>query len=95
MAHHALQCNVWRHGVDACLLLFTSSGADRGSTCVQGVRKRPAADVAEEGPTEDDMAATMLPRKQRNLYASIQKQTKAKRARVQELERRRAALAED
>lgn len=49
----------------------------------------------EDGPTEDDMAATMLPRKQRNLYASIQKQNKAKRARVQELERRRAALAED
>ena len=51
--------------------------------------------MAEEGPTEDDMAATMLPRKQRNLYASIQKQNEAKRACVQKLERRRAALAED
>ena len=64
-------------------------------SAMQGARKRPSADTAEEGPTEDDMAATMLPRKQRNLYASIQKQTKAKRARVQELERRRAALSED
>ena len=53
------------------------------------------AEVAEEGPTEDDMAATMLPRKQRILYASIQKQSKAKRARALELEQRRAALAED
>ncbi|CAK0758348.1 hypothetical protein CVIRNUC_002613 [Coccomyxa viridis] len=61
----------------------------------KGARKRAAAEVAEEGPTEDDMAATMLPRKQRNLYASIQKQNKAKRARAQDLEQRRAALAED
>ena len=51
--------------------------------------------MAEEGPTEDDMAATMLPRKQRHLYASVQKQSRAKRARAQELEHRRAALAED
>lgn len=44
---------------------------------------------------EDRMAVAVLPRKKRNLYNSIQKRTAAKRARVQELEKKRAALAED
>ncbi len=52
---------------------------------------RTAEEVQEE---EDHMAVAVLPRKKRNLYNSIQKRTAAKRARVQELEKKRAALAE-
>lgn len=40
------------------------------------------------------MAATMLPRKARNLYASVRRRDTAKKARVAELERRAAALTQ-
>ena len=62
---------------------------------VQGVRKRPAPEAAAAGEdAEDDMAAAMLPRKARNLYASVRRREGAKKARVAELGRRAAALAQ-
>ena len=39
------------------------------------------------------MAAVMLPRKARNLYASVRKRAGAKQARVAQLQARAAALA--
>lgn len=64
---------------------------------MQGTQEKAApARTAEEVQEEEDrMAVVVLPRKKRNLYNSIQKRTAAKRARVQELEEKRAALAED
>lgn len=61
--------------------------------CQQAKKKRPAPAEAEEDE-EARMVAALLPRKARSLYQSIQKRNKAKRARVEELERKRAALAE-
>lgn len=58
---------------------------------VLGKRKAGAAEEGEDD--EDAMAAVMMPRKARHLYASIQKRRGAKRARAAELERRAAALA--
>jgi hypothetical protein len=57
----------------------------------QETKKRAAPAETEEN--EDGMAAALLPRKARNLFQSIQKRNKAKRARVEELERKRAVLA--
>ncbi len=55
----------------------------------------PAPRTAEEEAAEEErMAAAMLPRKKRNLYDSIQKRQASKRARVQELEKKRTALKE-
>lgn len=64
------------------------------SGALQGAQKKaPTQEELEE--EEDRMAAAVLPRKKRNLYNSIQKRTAAKRARVQELEQKRAALTQE
>ncbi len=73
-------------------------GAGAGGAVERGARKRKAApaEAAAAGGAEDEdeaMAAVMMPRKARHLYASIQKRRGAKRARTAELERRAAALA--
>jgi hypothetical protein len=75
-------------------------GAGAGGAGERGARKRKAAPAeaaaAGAGGAEDEdeaMAAVMMPRKARHLYASIQKRRGAKRARAAELERRAAALA--
>jgi hypothetical protein len=66
----------------------------RGWGCLQGVQKKgPTAEEVQE--EEDRMAAAVLPRKKRNLYNSIQKRTAAKKARVQELEQKRARLGQE
>ena len=67
-------------------------GAEGPAEAVLGKRKAGAAEDAEDD--EDAMAAVMMPRKARHLYASIQKRRGAKRARAAELERRAAALAQ-
>ena len=66
-------------------------GVEEPMEATLGKRK---AGTAEEVDDDDAMAAVMMPRKARHLYASIQKRRGAKRARVAELERRAAALAE-
>ena len=66
-------------------------GAEGPAEAVLGKRKAGTGEDAEDD--EDAMAAVMMPRKARHLYASIQKRRGAKRARAAELERRAAALA--
>lgn len=68
------------------------SGSEGPAEAVLGKRKAGAGEDAED--EEDAMAAVMMPRKARHLYASIQKRRGAKRARAAELERRAAALAQ-
>ncbi|KAK9916335.1 hypothetical protein WJX75_001357 [Coccomyxa subellipsoidea] len=71
-----------------------ASVVEPAAASTKGVQKKgPTAEEVQE--EEDRMAAAVLPRKKRNLYNSIQKRTAAKKARVQELEQKRARLGQE
>ena len=68
--------------------------ADNVKATPQSTSTRSIDGAAEAPMSEEAMAAVMLPRKKRNLYQSIQRAQGAKRARVEQLIRKKAALAD-